>query len=207
MLIPKFINNKFEMIDVSDPWDCINNELLWDIDSVDKNLIDWFNSQKVKPKTVLELGCGSGINSIWLSKQGCDVTAVDFHDSALLKTKQILEKEKIKIDLIKIDLIKENWPNKKFDFIFDRGCFHTFNELDCKIYISKLIECLDSNGIWLSLIGSKEQFEWFWSASKIINTVEPKLEILNLNKSILETIDGHNVKAWTLITKKKIDYV
>jgi len=204
MLIPKCIDGKFEIIDVLDPWDCINNKLLWDIGSVDKNLIDWFNMQKIKPKTVLELGCGSGINSIWLSKQGCDVTAIDFHDSALSKTKQISEENKIKIDLLKIDLIKEKWPKKKFDFIFDRGCFHIFNELECEIYTSKLIECLTSSGVWLSLIGSKEQFEWFWSATKIINMVEPKLKILSLNKTTLETIDGHDVKAWALLTKRKI---
>ena len=69
MNIPKF----------NDPFDCINNKLPWDIDTPDINLVQWFDSLTVKPVHVLELGCGSGVNSVWLAQQGCQVTAVDFH--------------------------------------------------------------------------------------------------------------------------------
>lgn len=33
--------------------------------------------EKLQPCRTIELGCGTGINAVWLAQQGFDVTAVD----------------------------------------------------------------------------------------------------------------------------------
>lgn len=41
----------------------------------------------LRGKTILDLGCGDGRNSLYLTEKGYDVTAVDFSDSGLAKIK------------------------------------------------------------------------------------------------------------------------
>lgn len=57
-------------------------------------------------KTVLEIGCGSGIVSITAAKQGAKVTAVDIDKKALKHTKELAEKENLNIKLVHSDLFE-----------------------------------------------------------------------------------------------------
>src|SRR5437868_13790754 len=51
--------------------------------------------QGIRPCRVVELGCGTGINAIWLAQQGFDVTALDFSPLAIAKAqKRAAESEK-----------------------------------------------------------------------------------------------------------------
>ncbi|WP_176723208.1 class I SAM-dependent methyltransferase [Lysinibacillus sphaericus] len=41
-------------------------------------------SKGLSPKRVLELGCGSGRNSIYMARQGCSVSALDISKKAII---------------------------------------------------------------------------------------------------------------------------
>ena len=56
-------------------------------DLPDENLIEYFISGAIVPKTVLELGCGEGRNAVYMAKLGCEVTAVDLSESAIANVK------------------------------------------------------------------------------------------------------------------------
>src|SRR5205809_7658578 len=44
--------------------------------------------QGIRPCRVVELGCGTGINAIWLAQQGFDVMALDFSPLAIAKAQK-----------------------------------------------------------------------------------------------------------------------
>ena len=68
-----------------------------------------------KPKTVLDMGTGSGILAIAAAREGCSVTAVDINPDAIEFAKKAAEKENLKINFILSDLFEK--VKRKFDLI------------------------------------------------------------------------------------------
>lgn len=80
---------------------------------VEKNL-NWFEEQGMHPKSsqnAIDLGCGSGFQSIALSSLGFNVTAVDFNRPLLDELKN--HDENGTIEVIQSDILKpENYSHK-----------------------------------------------------------------------------------------------
>jgi 2-polyprenyl-3-methyl-5-hydroxy-6-metoxy-1,4-benzoquinol methylase len=69
-------------------------------------------------KRVLELGCGTGHNAVYLAKHGARVTAIDFSHELIQFAKQIALKNKVKIDFIEGDITKlDSLVRAKFDIV------------------------------------------------------------------------------------------
>lgn len=78
---------------------------------------DWFRQYHVA--NVLIPGCGYGRNSLWLAKQGFEVTAFDVSDVAI--------QQGIKINYFVEDLFDpERLKNKQFDGIYLSNVLHLF---------------------------------------------------------------------------------
>jgi release factor glutamine methyltransferase len=78
-------------------------------------LEDYLRTQDPRPKTVLDLGTGSGILAIAAAKQGCSVTAADINPEAILLAKENAGKENVKIKFILSDLFEN--IKAKYDLI------------------------------------------------------------------------------------------
>ncbi len=74
---------------------------------------------KIKLNKVLEAGCGTGKNTVWLAQQAAQLTAMDFSEAMLQQAKQKVANEAV--TFVQADL-KQLWP-------FERKAFHlvTFN--------------------------------------------------------------------------------
>ena len=65
-----------------------------------------------KKSTVVDLGCGGGVFSLYLAKNGINVIACDFADSALeLTEKKIPKTLQKKVKIRKLDITKARTPN------------------------------------------------------------------------------------------------
>ena len=57
----------------------------------------------------------------------------------------------------RFDFLAAPLPDGPFDFVFDRGCFHVFDEPEERArFAAHVVPALASGGLWLSLIGSTE---------------------------------------------------
>lgn len=72
-------------------------------------------------KAALDLGCGTGIDSIALSKLGLKVDALDHSKKMLKKAAINSEKHKTKVNFIQSGLADLNLENKSYDFIVSLG--------------------------------------------------------------------------------------
>ncbi|MBQ4821784.1 methyltransferase [Aquimarina sp. MMG016] len=81
-----------------------------------KILLNYLKTQSLKNKTLLELGCGSGIISLFAAYQGAIVTASDINPSALQGLKVSSSKSDLHISIRYSDLF-ENLTNMRFDYI------------------------------------------------------------------------------------------
>jgi hypothetical protein len=66
---------------------------------------------------VLCPGDGEGRNALWLARQGCHVTAVDFSDVALARLGECAARDGVPVTAIEADLSRWDWPRQAFDLV------------------------------------------------------------------------------------------
>lgn len=81
-----------------------------------KILLDFISDLNLKNKTLLELGCGSGIISLLASKKGATITASDINDVALKNLREASIKNDLEVEVIHSDLF-EKMKERSFDYI------------------------------------------------------------------------------------------
>ena len=79
-------------------------------------LLNYIEQLELNGKTVLELGCGSGIISLLAAKKGAIVTALDINEKALKQLNVSAQENKLNLSLIKSDLF-DSIPETHFDYI------------------------------------------------------------------------------------------
>ncbi len=57
----------------------------WDLGKPDFNLIQTISTMAIEPCTALDIGCGTGDNSIWLSQKNFQVIGIDISEIAIQK--------------------------------------------------------------------------------------------------------------------------
>lgn len=65
----------------------------------------------------LAIAEGEGRNAVYLAEQGMNVTAWDYAESGLVKTKQLADERGVVVSTELIDLNEANWDNAKWDEI------------------------------------------------------------------------------------------
>ncbi len=90
----------------------------------------------------LDLGCGTGLNAIYLARHGLDVTGVDLIPSALDLARKNADAAGEKIRFVRADVLEWETPDR-FDLIIDSGCLHSLSGDSRQKYRSQLLSWLD----------------------------------------------------------------
>src|ERR1700685_2328205 len=77
-------------------------------------------------KRVLDLGCGSGWLSIFLTRAGFELTGVDISDHALDLARTWAAQEKLSIQFDQGDIADLDYPNSSFEAIVANSIFEHF---------------------------------------------------------------------------------
>ncbi len=124
-----------------------------------RELQDFFKTYP-KKGTVLDLGCGQGRDSLYLSSLGFNVTAVD---NSLTGITQIICKSKelnLGIKALESDVFEFN-SNDKFDIILFDMLLHSFNKEEQKKLLNKFANNLEANGIFCIVYPEELNVEHF----------------------------------------------
>lgn len=73
----------------------------------------------------LDIGCGTGVNSVFMAGHGLRVTAVDFVPRALTFAAELARRRGVEIEFVRADITEFQYEGT-FDLVLDSGCFHTF---------------------------------------------------------------------------------
>ena len=95
------------------------HHLPWETYVPEKNLVEHFSSIDVKNiKTAIDIGCGLGTNSLWMSSLGIKIDGIDISDVAISAARdRVDENSKVNfktLDFINDDVLQENY----YDFVF-----------------------------------------------------------------------------------------
>jgi len=111
----------------------------------------------IKIGTALDLGCGTGMKSIYLAQKGFEVTGVDISETAIRIAKENALKAKVKISFIVANATDLSFlKNKKFDFILDWANLHGIPKNERKDYIRETAKHIKWGGMLLLRCFSRE---------------------------------------------------
>lgn len=119
----------------------------WDTGVSPPELIDFIASNP--PGRALDLGCGTGTNSITLAQNHWRVIGVDFVPKAIKKAQQRAQEAGVDIKFILADVTDLSTINTIFDLVLDIGCFHNLTKDGKLKYIRNLKRLLARRGTFL----------------------------------------------------------
>jgi len=181
----------------------------WDIGQPDFNLIEVVTQKPIQNCKVLDIGCGTGDNSIWLAQNHFQVIGTDTSDFAIDKAKEKAFKTNVVCDFILVDFLLHKIKGAPFGFVFDRGCFHSFSsEEDRKRFAENVAIHLEEMGLWLTIVGNADEHRQFpgppqRTAGDIVLAVEPYFKILSLISSHFGSNHSNPPRAWRCLMQKR----
>lgn len=181
----------------------------WDIGKPDFNLIQIVTTMAIKPCKALDIGCGTGNNSIWLSQNNFAVIGVDTSEIAIKKALEEASKTDVKCTFIVSDFLTNRIEEAPFGFAFDRGCFHALkSDEERKTFAENVASHLVNDGLWLSIVGNADEKRDRpgppqLTARDIVYSVEPFFEILSLVSSHFDSNHPSPPRAWVCLMRKR----
>jgi ubiquinone/menaquinone biosynthesis C-methylase UbiE len=95
----------------------------------------------------IDLGCGTGTNTLTLAKHGWQVTGVDFAPRAIRIAKRKLRQAGAQAQVMVGDVTRLKGISGPFDLALDLGCFHGIPARSA--YLGELNRVLALGGYWL----------------------------------------------------------
>lgn len=186
-----------------------SGDLPWDIKRPDSNLVNTIKIHPIKAGKGLDVGCGTGDNVIWLSQQGFKMTGIDFASTAIELAQQKAKKMNVAASFYTLDFLTDQVPGGPFSFVFDRGCFHTFDTAEERsLYAKNVYKLLKRDGWWLTIAGNYDDGRLDIGppkrkAAEIVQAVEPWFSIISLLSGRFDSNDPIPSKIWICLMQKR----
>jgi cyclopropane fatty-acyl-phospholipid synthase-like methyltransferase len=181
----------------------------WDIGRAQKEVVRLCGDHEITGR-VLDIGCGTGENSMYLASQGIAVVGVDFSANAIALARKKLAGRAFadRVNFQVADALKMEpaaLDVSPFDCILDCGLFHAFEDKDQVTYVSRLGELLKPAGSYFMLCFSdKEPGTWGprrIRREEILEAFSKGWKIISIKEAIFENNEKRSslpegARAW-----------
>ncbi len=188
-------------------------DLPWETGRPDHNLTAFVEGGGVAPCRALDIGCGTGRNAVWLAGRGFDVVGVDLSPAAVDLAERHRREACVperRCRFAALDFLADPVPGAPFGFLFDRGCFHGFDDPDQRRrFAARAAAVLSDGGVWLSLIGNAdeprdgEHGPPRRTAREVIGAVEPFFRIASLTAGRFDSDSRPAPLIWVLVARRR----
>jgi SAM-dependent methyltransferase len=107
--------------------------------------------------SVLDVGCGTGENVLYLAAKDHEAWGIDFVPLAIERAKAKAAERRINAHFIVGNALELGKLGRQFDTVIDCGLFHTFADEDRPVFVRSLSEVLRAGGSLYLLCFSDEQ--------------------------------------------------
>jgi cyclopropane fatty-acyl-phospholipid synthase-like methyltransferase len=185
----------------------------WDIGKPQKAFIDVADQIT---GSILDAGCGTGDNALFLAGRGCEVMGIDFLQEPIKRAKlKAIDLGSSATFLVKDALTFKEW-SERFDNVIDSGLFHVFNDDDRRRYVEGLAAILKPGGkLFLLCFSDKEpgtqgprrvsakEIRDAFAEGWVIESIEPvRFEVRPDLKDF--TFSQGGPKAWFVVVRKEM---
>ncbi len=183
----------------------------WDIGRPQPAFVGLVHAGELTGNTVLDVGCGTGENALYLAQNGFSVAGVDLSTRAIVAAKAKAEERKLKIDFRLANALSLEFQSGRFDNAIDSGLFHTFTDNDRISFAHEIARVLTRNGGYFMLCFSdKEPTNWGGprriTKEEIETTFSPLFNINYIKDAYFATrIHNNGGRAYLTSATKKSD--
>lgn len=185
-------------------------DLPWDSGAPEPHLVDHLREHPLRGRA-LDVGCGTGTNAIWLARQGFEVVGIDLSPEAIAQAEAKLGEEPLACRFAVVDFLAADpgAVGRDFDLVFDRGCFHVFDEAaDRARFAAHVAASLAPRGRWVSLLGStegpaREEGPPRRSLRDVAAAIEPALEIVEVRAVPFHAAEPDRAAGWLVTARPR----
>ncbi len=181
----------------------------WAHKNPDFNLVEMVEEWPINPCNMLEMGCGTGVDALWLASQNFKVTACDVSEIAIDMAKKQQPADLSNCRFHVLDCQKDPIPGSPFEFIFERGYFHSYRTRKSRKEIAgRIADLLRPKGLWLTISGScdapeREEGPPRLSIHDIADAVEKNFKILSITATHFGSEEKNPARAWVCLFRKR----
>ena len=191
----------------------------WDLATPPEALVQLVESGCIPRGRAVDFGCGGGNHSIYLARQGFDVTGVDISSTVIGIARERARKQGVKCNFIVADILGELTELVgPFDFAFDWELLHHLFPEHRKRYVRNVWEKLAPGGFYFSLCFSEQdpQFGgagkyretslgtllYFSSEAELRDLFEPAFEIRELKTIRVQAKHAPHLAVYAFMQKR-----
>ncbi len=127
---------------------------------VNGELVKLVESGRILPCHAIDLGCGTGQVSVFLTQHGFEVTGVDFASSAIVKARLRAEAAGARVKFVVDDLTNLRNVKGTFDFLVDHGTLDVLPFKCRNMYVRNILP-LTHPGSQFFISGWEWQLNWW----------------------------------------------
>jgi SAM-dependent methyltransferase len=187
----------------------------WDSGRPSAELARVLDERQNKPGDVLEIGCGTGTNAIFLAQRGFNVTDVDISSLAIEQARKRAADAGVSVDFQVVDLLAPSGLDRTFPFVFDRGVYHGIRRENLAGFLDTMARLTAPAALYLLLAGNAndpgdpEKGPPRVHAHEICGELNPLFELVQLREFTFDgiTIGGEAVTplGWSGLFRRRRD--
>jgi SAM-dependent methyltransferase len=135
----------------------LSSDVPWDTGQPSTELQRILREHNIQPCRALDLGCGTGTNSVWLAQHSFDVTGLDIAPLAIAKADQQARAAGVAVRFLVADVLEPLDLGDPFGFFFDRGCYHAVRRENPAGYAPAVARLLLPGAYGLVLAGNSRE--------------------------------------------------
>ena len=133
----------------------------WDVGRPQPAFVELVRIGELSRGKVLDVGCGTGENALYLAEKGFSVIGVDLTSRAIVAARAKSAERKLKVDFRIGNALSLDFKDGVFDNVIDSGLFHTFPDDDRPVFAREVARVLSPKGRYFMLCFSeKEPTNW-----------------------------------------------
>ncbi len=165
----------------------------WDTNQTPPELFSFISHHA--PGRALDVGCGTGTNTITLAQNGWQVVGIDFASKAIRTARRKAKQIGVSVKFFVDDVTHFRHVKSDFDLILDIGCFHSLDEAGKNRYCLHVDRLLKPGGDFLIYLFFKDG-----AAESFSGVVEADLEHFTSRWELISREDGtergQRLSAW-----------
>jgi SAM-dependent methyltransferase len=139
------------------PWDASyhGGPAPWDIGRPQPPIVRLASAGGIRG-SVLDVGCGTGENALYLASLGRSVLGVDVAETAVAIAREKARERAVEVEFAVADALHLERLGRRFDTVLDSGLFHTFDREERPEYVASLASAIVPGGMLYVLCFSDE---------------------------------------------------
>jgi methyl halide transferase len=178
----------------------------WDSGVPHTQLASVLDEYRLRPQTVLEIGCGTGADAVLLARRRFEVTAVDCSPIAIERARLRAEQHDALLRFVLDDIFDFAHTAGQFDLIYDAGLYPSIRETQLDRYLDVLWRVTRPGSHYLCLAAAPDATIDDGPPQVAEDEIHAELgrlfEIIHLRPTQLEGANHERWPAWSCLMRR-----